>query len=105
MSGLAIAHEKEKEVIQANNSNSLSHTGWDRKYHIVFAPKYRRKVFYYEKEGGGWRNIKDIIRVEKGEDHRGGSMPGPHTVGRDTAESGGIKFLWIPEGKEQPDDL
>ena len=24
--------------------NSLAHTKWDCKYHIVFAPKYRRKV-------------------------------------------------------------
>ena len=28
------------------NSNSLSHTKWNCKYHIVFAPKYRRKVAY-----------------------------------------------------------
>ena len=26
--------------------NSLSHTKWNCKYHIVFAPKYRRKVAY-----------------------------------------------------------
>ena len=32
-----------------NDINSLSHTKWNCKYHIVFAPKYRRKVFYYEK--------------------------------------------------------
>ena len=25
--------------------NSLAHTKWNCKYHIVFAPKYRRKVF------------------------------------------------------------
>ncbi|MEE1496000.1 MAG: IS200/IS605 family transposase, partial [Clostridium sp.] len=24
--------------------NSLAHTKWDCKYHIVFAPKYRRQV-------------------------------------------------------------
>ena len=29
-----------------NDINSLSHTKWNCKYHIVFAPKYRRKVFY-----------------------------------------------------------
>ena len=29
--------------------NSLAHTRWNCKYHIVFAPKYRRKVFYGEK--------------------------------------------------------
>lgn len=29
--------------------HSLSHTQWDCKYHIVFAPKYRRKMFYGQK--------------------------------------------------------
>ena len=32
-----------------NDINSLSHTKWNCKYHIVFALKYRRKVFYKEK--------------------------------------------------------
>ena len=31
------------------NNNSLAHTTWNCKYHIVFTPKYRRKVFYGEK--------------------------------------------------------
>lgn len=31
------------------DTNSLAHTTWSCKYHIVFAPKYRRKVFYEEK--------------------------------------------------------
>ena len=26
--------------------NKISHTSWNCKYHIVFAPKYRRKAFY-----------------------------------------------------------
>ncbi len=28
------------------DNNSLAHTTWDCKYHIVFAPKYRRQVIY-----------------------------------------------------------
>ncbi|MBR1777566.1 MAG: transposase, partial [Alphaproteobacteria bacterium] len=32
-----------------NDVKTLSHTAWNCKYHIVFAPKYRRKVFYGEK--------------------------------------------------------
>ena len=32
-----------------NDIHSLSHTKWNCKYHIVFAPKYRRQVFYKEK--------------------------------------------------------
>ena len=29
-----------------NDINSLSHSKWRCKYHIVFAPKYRRQVIY-----------------------------------------------------------
>ena len=28
------------------NNSSLAHTKWECKYHIVFAPKYRRQVIY-----------------------------------------------------------
>ena len=28
------------------DKNSLAHTSWNCKYHIVFAPKYRRKAIY-----------------------------------------------------------
>ena len=38
--------------------NSLAHTKWDCKYHIVFAPKYRRKVFYEDKR----LEIREILR-------------------------------------------
>ena len=42
-----------------NDVNSLSHTSWNCKYHIVFAPKYRRKVFYGQKR----REIGEILRT------------------------------------------
>ena len=60
-----------------NDTNSLSHTKWNCKYHIVFAPKYRRKVFYKEKrrEVGKilrtlceWKKIK-IVEAEVCPDH------------------------------------
>ena len=28
------------------DTNSLAHTKWECKYHIVFAPKYRRQIIY-----------------------------------------------------------
>jgi len=28
------------------DKNSLAHTKWECKYHLVFAPKYRRKIIY-----------------------------------------------------------
>ena len=41
-----------------DNVNSLAHTKWNCKYHIVFAPKYRRKVFYEDKR----LEIREILR-------------------------------------------
>ena len=28
------------------NNSSLAHTKWECKYHVVFAPKYRRQIIY-----------------------------------------------------------
>lgn len=33
-----------------DNIASLSHTKWNCKYHIVFKPKYRRKIFMGRKD-------------------------------------------------------
>lgn len=41
-----------------SDTNTLSHTTWNCKYHIVFAPKYRRKVFYGQKR----LEIGEILR-------------------------------------------
>ena len=60
-----------------NDINSLSHSKWNCKYHIVFAPKYRRKIFYGEKKGAigkilrqlcEWKGVK-IIEAEACPDH------------------------------------
>ena len=32
--------------IQLNDRQSLSHTSWECKYHVVWIPKYRRKAIY-----------------------------------------------------------
>ena len=57
--------------------NSLSHTSWNCKYHIVFAPKYRRRVFYGQKRRKigailrqlcEWKNV-EIIEAEVCPDH------------------------------------
>ena len=44
---------------QNNATNSLAHTKWNCNYHIVFAPKYRRKVFFYEKREA----VREIIKT------------------------------------------
>lgn len=40
--------------------HSLSHTKWSCKYHIVFAPKYRRKVFYEDKRLEIGKILRDL---------------------------------------------
>ena len=42
----------------AKKANSLSHTKWMCKYHIVFTPKYRRKIIYNQYK----ESIRDIIK-------------------------------------------
>ena len=43
----------------ANKTNSLSHTKWMCKYHVVFVPKYRRKIIYAQYR----QSLQDIIRL------------------------------------------
>jgi len=59
------------------NVNGISHTSWNCKYHVVFAPKYRRKAFYGSRrlEIGAilrklcnWKGI-NIIEAEVCVDH------------------------------------
>lgn len=60
-----------------NDNNSLAHTKWNCKYHLVFAPKFRRKVAYGElrseigkilRELCSWKEVK-IIEAEVCPDH------------------------------------
>ena len=48
-----------------NDIHSLSHTKWNCKYHIVFAPKYRRKVFYGEKRAEIGKILREICNWKK----------------------------------------
>ena len=43
----------------ANQTNSLSHTKWMCKYHIVFTPKYRRKIIYNQYR----ESLREIIKL------------------------------------------
>ena len=55
-----------------NDIHSLSHTKWNCKYYIVFAPKYRRKVFYQEKRAEVGKILRQLcewkgVRLLEGE--------------------------------------
>ena len=48
--------------MKKNDIHSLSHTKWECKYHIVFAPKYRRKVFFGQKRYEIGKIIRELCR-------------------------------------------
>lgn len=43
----------------ANQTNNLSHTKWMCKYHIVFTPKYRRKIIYNQYR----ESLREVIKL------------------------------------------
>ena len=55
---LPTAYFIERSFSMSKDDKSLSHTRWNCKYHIVFAPKYRRQVIY----GKIKRDIGVILR-------------------------------------------
>ena len=86
---------------QNADTHSLAHTKWNCKYHVVFAPKYRRKVFY---EGRrleireilrklcAWKGV-EIIEGEICPDHI-------HLAVKYPAEDQHIEFYGVPKGQE-----
>ena len=58
---------------------SLAHTKWNCKYHVVFASKYRKKVFYNEKWEDIQENIRTLCRWKQIEIIEGEVCPGSYT--------------------------
>lgn len=48
--------------MNGNDTYSLAHTVWNCKYHIVFAPKYRRKVFYGQRRYDIGQILRELCR-------------------------------------------
>ena len=49
----------------ANDNSSLSHTKWNCKYHIVFAPKYRRQEIYRQIKADIGKIIRQLCEMKK----------------------------------------
>ena len=50
--------QERKGVLWRISLNDLAHTKWMCKYHIVFTPKYRRKIIYNQLK----EDIRDILK-------------------------------------------
>ena len=60
------------------DSNSLAHTKWNCKYHIVFAPKIQKEGVFRGEKARDTRDITPTMPVEGSGNSRGRSMPGSH---------------------------
>ena len=68
---------RRNQVQMKLDTNSLAHTKWECKYHIVFAPKYRRQIIYGKIKGDIGQMLRklceykgiEIIEAEACKDH------------------------------------
>jgi len=58
-----------------NDINSLSHSKWRCKYHIVFAPKYRRQEIYGKIKADVGQIIRKLCEQKKVEIHEATACP------------------------------
>ena len=88
--------------MKPNDTNRLAHTTWNCKYHIVFAPKNRKKVFYGENR----EDIEGTMQLGAGKNCRSGSMSRSYShTGGDTAENERFRFRRVSQGEKQSNHL
>ena len=61
------------------NVNSLAHTKWECKYHIVFAPKYRRQVIYKDIKADVGQILGSLCRRKRNRNNRSRVLSGSYT--------------------------
>nr|WP_274376861.1 transposase [Yersinia pestis] len=77
------------------DEKSLAHTRWNCKYHIVFAPKYRRQVFYREKRRAIGSILRKLCEMEKREYPGSRMLCGSHPYASgDPAQDECLGSLW-----------
>ena len=72
-----LQNHRRNQVQMKLDTNSLAHTKWECKYHIVFAPKYRRQIIYGKIKGDIGQMLRklceykdiEIIEAEACKDH------------------------------------
>ena len=56
--GVQATIRERKGDFMAKQTNSLAHTKWMCKYHIIFTPKYRRKIVYNQYK----TDLRDVLK-------------------------------------------
>ena len=71
----SLLRNTKEESRMPNQNNSLSHTKWMCKYHIVFTPKYRRKAIYAQYRDSIGQIIRQLCNYKGVEIIEGHLMP------------------------------
>ena len=61
------------------DNNSLAHTKWECKYHLVFAPKYNKTNNIRKIEGRSRKDIKRFVRKKRNRNNAGRVLCRPYT--------------------------
>ena len=87
-------------------SKSLAQTKWKCKYHIIFTPKYRRKVIYNQYKESIVEIVERPVQVERSRDHRGEGNGGSYpSAGVNTTKVERIELHGVLEREERADDI
>lgn len=62
-----------------NELKQTAHSTYRCEYHIVFAPKYRRKIIYNETKKDIGEILRKLCTELKGRNNRSRSVSGSHT--------------------------
>ena len=86
------------------NEGSLAHTKWDCTRHLVWIPKYRRKILYGECRQEVMGTLRMLAEAKDGQGvRRGERRQGPHPhILTAPAEALGQQGGGVPEGRERP---
>ncbi len=87
------------------DKNSLAHTMWECKYHIVFAPKYRRQVIYGKLKKDIGKSCGSCV-TERDRNNRSRAMPRSCTyASENTAEIERISGNGVSERKKLTNNI
>ncbi len=89
-----------------STENSLTHTKWECKYHIVFAPKYRRQVIYKQIRADLGMILGTLCKRKGIEIIEAESVPRSYTYARkDTTEIFGIRSNGVSQREKLVNDI
>ena len=88
-----------------NDVHSLSHSKRNCKYHIVFAPKYRRKVFYQGKKAAIGKILRQLCE-ERCKNTGSCSVSRAYLpIRRNPAKAVSARNCGVSEGEERSNDV